>query len=289
MLKKIVGIITIIFIYVITVNAQSQGPSPGPRENSNPPQIQTTAKQQATESDKRGTEQSPLVVKTIPAPKTHEEIEQSRKEHNEKTTLDRSLVSYTGYLAIITFFLVIATTILGIIGWFQGKQLKRSVDYLANTERAYVFVRVFLRNSKNEKENILREGNNIIEVIATNYGKTPAIITSVQRFCNKFANKTVIDDLFNEMDRIASKNKASIPPSTVIIGSGESRPIYKITLSLTDEDIHKINWTEKILVACLGIVQYEIIFNVIHKTTFCWQWEPNYAFGPDGSKHNYYT
>jgi hypothetical protein len=79
-----------------------------------------SATQQSTQSDQRGTQESPLVVKVVPTPKPPEETSQDAKDRNQKTANDRNLVRLTGVLAIVGFlqFLVYA---------YQAQKLRETV------------------------------------------------------------------------------------------------------------------------------------------------------------------
>lgn len=85
----------------------------------NPPE-KTTPAQQPAAPDQRGTEQSPLVVKSIPTPKTHEETAADEAEKKDKSNSDWWLVKLTGVLAGIGFLQLI------VFAW-QGIQLRRAV------------------------------------------------------------------------------------------------------------------------------------------------------------------
>jgi hypothetical protein len=76
--------------------------------------------QQAPQTDQRGTEQSPLMVKVLVSPKTQTEADQDAEDRKEKSANDRHIVELTGALAVIAFlqFLVYA---------YQAKKLRETV------------------------------------------------------------------------------------------------------------------------------------------------------------------
>ena len=82
---------------------------------------QPQTSQSPTDSDQRGTEQSPLVVKAIPAPKTPEETAQETKDRDQKTTNDRDLVKLTAVLALVGFFQFLVYA-------YQAKKLRETVE-----------------------------------------------------------------------------------------------------------------------------------------------------------------
>ena len=134
-------------------------------------QPETAASQPIHPEDQRGTEQSPLVVKINPPPKTDAEREDEARErervaHSErqKEKSDADLIKYTAELAFFTsglFYataaLVIATLGLGVAAFFQSRDTKASVaeakraadiaeSSLVRLQRAFVFPKDFSVN-----------------------------------------------------------------------------------------------------------------------------------------------
>lgn len=281
LIKRLIGLIIIILLSVITANAQSQEPSPGPGVGSNPPQIQTSPKQQRTEYDKRGTDQSPFIIKTINPPKTQEEKDQERKEHKEKTAVDRSLVSYTGYLVVFTAVLACFTLVLAGIGYWQGRQLEHSVDSLITSERAHIFSKI-----KTNKKVTLGDKSIAAQLWLYNLGKTPAIIKEIAFRGHKSITPPSRNDLFE-----------SHPPLVSFIGRDEEM-----------EDAHRFEvseseWSDLVAISprnlvaekpsikfyCFGYVRYTTMFNQEHYHSFCWEFYApfsKFALSPD-SELNY--
>lgn len=98
-----------------------QQPTPSARKVSKPKQQETTSGQQASGTDQRGTEQSPLIVKTLISPKTQEETAEDTAERNQKQANDRHIVEFTGALVIIGFLQFLAYA-------YQGKKLRETVE-----------------------------------------------------------------------------------------------------------------------------------------------------------------
>src|SRR5436309_2842286 len=110
-------------------------------------QPEATTSQPIRPEDQRGTEQSPLIVKVNPTPKTDAEREAEAKERErvarserQKEKSDADLVKYTAelafftsWLAYATLALVIATFGLGIAAFFQSRDTKASI---AESKRA---------------------------------------------------------------------------------------------------------------------------------------------------------
>jgi hypothetical protein len=103
-------------------------------------QPETAVTQEESHEDKRGTEQSPLIVKVAPTPKTDEQRIEETKERErianterKKEQSDAKLVEFTGELAwftkglfVATSALVIATLALGVAAFFQSRDMKSS-------------------------------------------------------------------------------------------------------------------------------------------------------------------
>jgi hypothetical protein len=98
----------------------SQQPAPSPKKISKPEQKQPATSQQPATTDQRGTEQSPLIVKTLPSTKTAEETTQEADDRNEKSANDRHILWLTGALVVVGFlqFAVYA---------YQAKKLRETV------------------------------------------------------------------------------------------------------------------------------------------------------------------
>jgi hypothetical protein len=301
-LRRLIWIIILIFLCVISVNAQSQRPTPSGREKGKPQQQEIKTKQQQPASDQRGTEQAPLVVKTVNPPKTEAETNQDRQDRAKKASHDGWFLVFTGLLAAFALIQV------GVLIW-QGCSMKgtlqltreaaavakesadaakESADAIQSAERAYLFVEVRL-NSDNPNENRIIIGDNHIEIIATNLGRTPAVILNIQKFCQEHPDRTAIDNLVKDIDRVASNKPTAITPGTRVIGGGDSGRIFNAIFPVNNEQFRDIG-IETAILACLGVIQYKIVFGEIHKTVFCWEYEPRFGFGPDENpKHNYYT
>jgi hypothetical protein len=88
---------------VILILVASQVPAPTPSEVGKQEQHQFRASQQQTDSDKRGTEQAPMVVKISPPIQTSEETARDAKEREDKSANDRHVVYLTAALALIAF------------------------------------------------------------------------------------------------------------------------------------------------------------------------------------------
>lgn len=89
--------------------SQSQPPAPSPTKGSQQPQAQSKNAKQPTAPDQRGTEKSPLVVKTLPAPNAEAKAKREADQEKEKATNDKLIAYSTVAIAVITFFLALYT------------------------------------------------------------------------------------------------------------------------------------------------------------------------------------
>jgi hypothetical protein len=77
--------------------------------------------QQTAPADQRGTQESPLVVKVLPAIKTPEEAAREKKDREDKTENDGNLVKLTGVLAFVGFCQLL-------VYGYQAKKLRETVE-----------------------------------------------------------------------------------------------------------------------------------------------------------------
>jgi hypothetical protein len=121
------------FLMVGLSYAQSQEPSPGRGAKGKPIQQNATASEKPTSQDQRGTEQMPLVIKSIPPEKTPDQAKEDRNERDTKSTTERWLTIYTGLLALFTFCLIVVGSVqIFLFVW----QLRLIRDSLTDTKHA---------------------------------------------------------------------------------------------------------------------------------------------------------
>lgn len=118
---------------VLVSIALSNGPAPafGKTENQQP-QSHPRGGEQPTPADERGTEQSPLVVKTIPAPKTEAEAAEEKAERDDISAANWWMVRLTGLLGLIG-------TIQAVVFWIQARRLRQTIkkmDEIASGQTA---------------------------------------------------------------------------------------------------------------------------------------------------------
>lgn len=98
-----------------------QNPMPSSLKSSSPPQKYSRSAQQYTPDNQSGTENSPIIVKILPAQKTPEESAQEAAERQEKTSSDWWLDFFTGILALMAL-------IQAVVFAYQGRQLRKTVQ-----------------------------------------------------------------------------------------------------------------------------------------------------------------
>jgi len=99
------------------------------------PDPQSKAENKPATQDKRGTQESPLVIQGDITTKTAEKSESDRKQEEEKIEIERSLAKYSGWTAGITFVLVLVTGVLAFVTYklwestnTMAKDAKRTAD-----------------------------------------------------------------------------------------------------------------------------------------------------------------
>ena len=236
----------------------------------------------------RGTEQQPMFVRgdvsTHPVlQKTIEEREtERRKEEN-----DAALTLWTKVLAWLTFILAL---IAGIQAYLFVRQLKvtqralddskeaanaaqlsadaakASADALPKIERAYLFVEVRFDTKYETPYQARPDGRYeaTIEVVITNHGKTPAILTRLRAYA--YTQEIAPTEL---IDHARADNKI---PKGIVVGAGHQW-IYPIPSIVTRE--HYDDLTDVVnRIYCLGAIDYDDVLGIHRSTGFCWQSYP---------------
>lgn len=109
--------------------ATSDPPFPASaKQESSQPQTQTPGSGQRPTNEIRGTEQSPLVVKTAPSEDAKAKAEEDAKERQNKAASDWWLIALTAMLAIATIALVLVTGGLVWFAWRQARDMKEAIE-----------------------------------------------------------------------------------------------------------------------------------------------------------------
>jgi hypothetical protein len=157
-------LVAALFLLFAATVAFSQQPPPAKGKSGQP--------QQPSMTDQRGTQQTPLVVKVLPIPKTNEEEAQEAKERNEKEALDRRITDATDNIAYFNKILAAVAVLQFLALIFQAWMLRRTVNTSRASERAYVTM-------SHEAPGVVfeTEGLFYLTIKVKNYGRTPAKVT----------------------------------------------------------------------------------------------------------------
>jgi hypothetical protein len=126
--------------------------------NSQHPESKSQQPQQATTTDQRGTQDSPIVVKVLPSPKTPEETAQEKKDRDAKAANDGNLVILTGVLAFVGFCQLL-------VYGYQAKKLRETVESAGEQAEAmerHIGEAARSANAMEEIATRIQEGNRAI-------------------------------------------------------------------------------------------------------------------------------
>jgi hypothetical protein len=245
-----------------------------------------------TATDKRGTENSPLIIKVLPSNDAESAAKDDREEKAAKRKTDEDLAKFTGQLAEYTNNLASYTKILvgiGIVQIFifigqlfaflwQGRQLKRSVDSAENTSMPFLsplIVGGILHPFRSEADHFYPHDQPVsfpssVHFVFENFGKTPGMIQEVR------------GDLFLcEMDQFPAVDFGQLPLIDYQpIVAGDSRgeqsimAVGEYTKSIT---LTQTEFTELLApadnryrrFAFIGRVVYDDFFDNRHFRRFC--------------------
>lgn len=263
----------------------------GQSQNAPQPNNQPQTAQQPTAPDQRGTEESPAFVKIIPTPKTSAEAAQDAEDRKEKSSSDLWIIRWTGAVAVFTL-------VLAAVGAWQGIQLKRSVDLLAQAERAQMFVII-----QNEHLDMLTQGaeqypntpsmdEGFVSDAAgvyynfKNYGKTPAIIKEISARLI-YGKKPADEPIYVPSDQVLREHMIASGEITTAILFDEARP-HRCKL----EDRMTLGQAKTIIRAqsyvwFYGRILYDDIFGMEHEHRFLWRYGGAHNFRPNYEYPNY--
>lgn len=216
-------------------------------------------------SDKRGTEDIPLVIKVLPSKEAQGSAEDDRKEKAAKRKTDEDLATYTGELATYTKILVGVGFVQAAIFVAQCVIFSRQERTAKTIERAYVFAKVERRNPIVGNN----EGTALSQPIAMfiNHGKTPAIIINMTG--EPYVMATAPQEFVQTPD-----DDRRLPEGWVIAG-GEKWFDRPINTYLTNNQIASIiAGTTKLY--CAGMIRYKDILGYERRTGYCWEYLPRH-------------
>jgi hypothetical protein len=110
---RALGFVFLIALFLsLTTDSWSDPPTPIAPSFQKPPQPSAQIIQAQPKTDNRGTDEAPLVVKVIEAPKTEAQATLEQQERDDKSASDWWLVKLTGALVVVTGLLAIFTALL---------------------------------------------------------------------------------------------------------------------------------------------------------------------------------
>jgi hypothetical protein len=185
-----------------------QIPSPSAANPNDPAQAKPSGAEKSAEPDQRGTQESPLIVKIFPTPKTEAETRQTQEERENKSTADWWMVRFTAILGFIGFLQLLA------FGW-QGWQLRRGVTVAgqaANEARDAIKATQASADAANTHARAAEEANRINRelLIATN---RPWVV--VQATIPEGAPVVVTADQIGARIRVRAKNIGRSPAADI--------------------------------------------------------------------------
>jgi hypothetical protein len=260
-------------------------PALGSNEVAVQPKIHTEQSTTASDNQPKGTEQAPLPVEVIPGQKPAQERAEEIQDRLENQTLERRLADWTVVLAIATIGLIIATGVLGVIGYLELRSTEKTIrasNQLAqssiaanqiavtNTEqqlRAYVTVQEVSMYVHRHPDRMSGYGQVIpgtphtyrFSVILKNGGATPAINARINISCEKF-NGHIAPNFDFPSSQVYGN--ALIGPQ--VIWHTPSVTVGAMELQDPAVPAERYLW---------GWVEYDDIFSgsIRHRTEFCFQ------------------
>jgi hypothetical protein len=201
-------------------------------------QPEATITQPKSPEDQRGTEQSPLIVKVAPAPKTDAERAEEAKESEriaeadrKKEKSDADLVKYTAELAFFTkalfaatVALVIATIGLGFAAFRQSRDMKSSIAVadkaanaaVASADAVVSQLRAYVSITAASIQGFQQNGHIRLNVRIENRGHTPAYeLTHDGGFTLREADVSRFKGDLWPPERNMLLSKATLPPGVI--------------------------------------------------------------------------
>jgi hypothetical protein len=128
---RTVALLVVLLVAFASITAAPRSPSPPPhkpeppiatpREPPSPSANLSASPEKSAETDNRGSEDKPVIVKVLPTPKSQEEARQERQDREDKSAADRWMVRLTAILGFIGFLQLIAFSL-------QARRLHQTID-----------------------------------------------------------------------------------------------------------------------------------------------------------------
>ena len=144
----------------------SQNPPPSSGKLGSQDKSKSSKQEQQTQPDQRGTEQSPIIVKMAPSPKTEEEAAQAKQEKEEKAATDRRVEITTYIIGAATAIQAIALIWTIIV---MNRTAKRQLRAYVMPQAASLIDGTMLQPPQAHRANVPGTVLNFM-----NFGETPA-------------------------------------------------------------------------------------------------------------------
>jgi hypothetical protein len=284
-----------LFIVSVLLFAWLQNPTP--RKTSKPKQQQSTASQQPANSDQRGTEQSPIIVKTLEPTKSQAEVEQEAKDRQQKTANDGWIVILTGILAVVA---------IGQLGVYLYQAIKLRETVKAAGEQSQAMERHIGEAARSATAmetiaNTIEDGNQLImrAYVIVTIGTAIYQQRRIGQSDLKFEGKATVLNTGNTPARkVRMYKQAAIIPfpapddftypipeddnagdsTYATIGAHQSYIVSSIVPDFVpDGEVSSIKEGAGKVLCMWGLIRYEDIFGKVHTTKFAhWlTWLPN--------------
>ena len=146
------------------------GQTPTPGEPSHIPKQQTARENKKATADKRGTQESPLIIKVLPSQNINGEADKVAKHQEKKATTEWWLVILTGGFVAFTAGLFVVTGLL----WRAAERLVKSAENTARRQlRAYIAIK---EDDEPLQDISMPDNGHALEIhmVMKNVGQTPA-------------------------------------------------------------------------------------------------------------------
>lgn len=207
---------------VSTAAAQSKRPAPGPSELSDPPQAKSGGATSGPGADQRGTDQAPLIVKVLPAPKTEEETDRDARQEDEKSTADWWMVKLTGALVGVGILQLL------VFGW-QGWHLRDTVRTMKKIDQGQA-TNVMESIAQATRSAVAME--NVSASMAQNAQTVTDMAKTQKRFWESQMRAYVLPDQCSLWDGLTlnppQPHRADVPGVVLIIKNSGLTPAYGV-------------------------------------------------------------
>jgi hypothetical protein len=243
-------------------NSQSQQPSPSPGGEGQPPQSQSAQPAKESESNQRGTENAPFIVKILPAPETKQEPAASNRDEFDKASSDKKIADFTELLFWATVALsVIAAFQLFVFSW-QGIQLRNAVKASRDEFLASHRPKIRIKHLVFAKE-ILPQEPIIVHLTCVNHGTSEATLSEIG-----IKYFVVPDKLLPPPTGIDAIPNLGIVGGRLPCGYNWETKCINANKILTQQDHDDIQM-ERAKLYCVGFVSYHDDAKRLRITGFC--------------------